>query len=190
MPTPEIANALQDSVSLSGAFYESHVTQWVDGTRDLSTLQREPQAQIGKDIDNTALLTRPDAASTQIGNIVNVQLNTLDQARITWQGEVWPGQYMEWDIAREENHSGDQAPQQNGTPAAPSWHSVVRFNFEHLGSVAASIRLVGNQIHMQIRSDNESTTNALRSRGSELADSMAAAGTSLDSFIVKRDASS
>jgi hypothetical protein len=43
---------------------------------------------------------------------------------------------------------------------------------------------------MQIRSDNESTTNALRSRGSELADSMAAAGTSLDSFIVKRDASS
>jgi hypothetical protein len=185
MPTAEIAHALQDSLSLSGAFYESHVTQWVDGTRDLSELQREPQAQIGKDIDNTTLLTRPDAASTQIGNIVNVQLNTLDQQRITWQGEAWPGQPMEWDIARDD--SGDRTPQPDGTPAPPSWQSVVRFNFEHLGTVAASIRLVGNQIHMQIRSDRESTTNALRSHGSELADSMAAAGTSLDSLTVKRD---
>jgi flagellar hook-length control protein FliK len=185
MPTAEIAHALQDSLSLSGAFYESHVAQWVDGTRDLSALQREPQAQLGKDIDNTALLTRPDAASTQIGNIVNVQLNTLDQQRITWQGEAWPGQHMEWDIARDD--SGDQTPQPDGTPPPPSWQSVVRFNFEHLGTVAASIRLVGNQIHMQIRSDRESTTNALRSHGSELADSMAAAGTSLDSLTVKRD---
>ncbi|HWZ46966.1 MAG TPA: flagellar hook-length control protein FliK [Herbaspirillum sp.] len=184
MPTPEIATALQNSVSLSGAFYESHVAQWVDGTRTLADLQHEPQAQIGHAIDNTALLTRPDAASTQIGNIVNVQLNTLDQQRITWQGEVWPGQHMQWDIARD---NSDHTPQPDGQEAPPSWQSVVRFNFEHLGTVAASIRLVGNQIHMQIRANNESATNALRSHGSELIDSMAAAGSSLDSLIVKRE---
>ncbi|MDB5989723.1 MAG: flagellar hook-length control protein FliK [Herbaspirillum sp.] len=184
MPTPQIANALQNSVSLSGAFYESHVAQWVDGTRALADLQREPQAQIGHAIDNTALLTRPNAASTEIGNIVNVQLNTLDQQRITWQGEVWPGQHMQWDIARD---NSQQTPRPDGQEAQPSWQSVVRFNFEHLGTVAASIRLVGNQIHMQIRTNNESTTNALRSHGSELVDSMAAAGSSLDSLIVKRE---
>jgi hypothetical protein len=184
MPTPEIADALQNSVSLSGAFYESHVAEWVDGTRTLADLQQEPQAQIGKSIDNTALLTRPDAAGTEIGNIVNVQLNTLDQQRITWEGQVWPGQHMQWDIARD---NSDQTPRPDGQEAPPSWHSVVRFNFEHLGTVAASIRLVGSQIHMQIRTNNESTTNALRSHGSELVDSMAAAGSSLDSLIVKRE---
>jgi flagellar hook-length control protein FliK len=91
---------------------------------------------------------------------------------------------MQWDIARDDS---DQTPQPDNQQAQPSWHSVVRFNFEHLGTVAASIRLVGNQIHMQIRTNNESTTNALRSHGNELIDSMAAAGSSLDSLIVKRE---
>jgi hypothetical protein len=186
MPTPQIAGALHDSVAFSGIFYESHVTEWVDGKRDLATLQREPQAQIAaKAADNATLLTRPDAAATDIGKIVNMQLNTLDQARIAWQGEVWPGQHMEWEIARDD--SDRQNAQEEGREAVPSWQSVVRFNFEHLGSVAASIRLVGDQIHMQIRADNETATAALRSHGGELADSMAAAGSSLDSLIVKRD---
>jgi hypothetical protein len=185
MPTPHIAAALHDSVALSGVFYESHITEWVDGKRNLADLLREPQAQIGKSDDNAGLLTRADAGSTEIGKIVNAQLSTLDQPRITWQGEVWPGQRMEWDIARDD--SGQQNAQDDGREAVPSWQSVVRFNFEHLGTVAASIRLVGNQIHMQIRTNNEGATDALRLHGTELADSMAAAGSSLDSLIVKRE---
>jgi hypothetical protein len=185
MPTPQIAAALRDSVALSGVFYESHVTEWVDGKRNLAELQREPQAQIGKTIDNTGLLTRSDAGSTEIGKIVNAQLSTLDQPRITWHGEVWPSQRMEWDISRDD--SDQQQAQQENREAVPTWQSVVRFNFEHLGAVSASIRLVGDQIHMQIRTNNEGANEALRLHGSELADSMAAAGTALDSLIVKRE---
>jgi hypothetical protein len=187
MPTAQIANALHDSVAFSGVFYESHVTEWVDGKRDLADLQREPQAQIGKSIDSAGLLTRPDAASTDIGKIVNMQLTTLDQQRLSWQGEVWPGQNMEWEISRGDSQQQGQDQQQGGKDATPTWQSVVRFNFEHLGTVAASIRLVGNQIHMQIRTNNDSANEALRTHGSELADSMAAAGSSLDSLIVKRE---
>ncbi|HEY4074610.1 MAG TPA: flagellar hook-length control protein FliK [Herbaspirillum sp.] len=188
MPAAQIADALHDSVAFSGVFYESHVTEWVDGKRDLAALQREPQAQLGKSIDNTGLLTRPDAASTDIGKIVNMQLTTLDQQRVNWQGEVWPGQNMEWEISRDDSQTqGQEQQQQGGTEATPTWQSVVRFNFEHLGTVAASIRLIGNQIHMQIRTNNDSANEALRMHGSELADSMAAAGSSLDSLIVKRE---
>jgi hypothetical protein len=187
MPTAQIANALHDSVAFSGVFYESHVTEWVDGKRDLADLQREPQAQIGKSIDSAGLLTRPDAASTDIGKIVNMQLTTLDQQRVAWQGEVWPGQNMEWEISRDDSQQPGQEQQQGGKEATPTWQSVVRFNFEHLGTVAASIRLVGDQIHMQIRTNNDSASEALRTHGSELADSMAAAGSSLDSLIVKRE---
>jgi hypothetical protein len=188
MPAAQIADALHDSVAFSGVFYESHVTEWVDGKRDLAALQREPQAQLGKSIDNTGLLTRPDAASTDIGKIVNMQLTTLDQQRVNWQGEVWPGQNMEWEISRDDSQTqGQEQQQQGGTETTPTWQSVVRFNFEHLGTVAASIRLIGNQIHMQIRTNNDSANEALRMHGSELADSMAAAGSSLDSLIVKRE---
>ncbi|HEY4318447.1 MAG TPA: flagellar hook-length control protein FliK [Herbaspirillum sp.] len=185
MPTSHIAAALKDSVALSGVFYESHVTEWVDGKRNLAELQREPQAQIGKAADNAGLLSRADAGSTEIGKIVNAQLSTLDQPRITWQGEVWPGQHMEWDIARDDS-DGQQA-QQEGREAVPTWQSVVRFNFERLGTVSASIRLVGDQIHMQVRTGSDGANEALRLHGSELADSMAAAGTALNSLIVKRD---
>lgn len=187
MPGQQIAAALHDSVALSGVFYESHVTEWVDGKRNLSDLQREPQAQIAKAADNAGLLTRADAASTEIGKIVNAQLGTLDQQRITWQGEAWPGQKMEWEISRDNGESdGDQA-RGDGREALPTWQSVVRFNFEHLGAVSASIRLVGDQIHMQVRTGNDSVNEALRRHSGELADSMAAAGSSLNSLIVKRD---
>ncbi|RXZ32820.1 flagellar hook-length control protein FliK [Oxalobacteraceae bacterium CAVE-383] len=185
MPTREIAAALHDSVALSGVFYESHVTEWVDGKRNLADLQREPQAQIGKSADNAGLLTRADAASTEIGKIVNAQLSTLDQPRITWQGEIWPGQRMEWEISRDDSER--QQPRDDGSEPPPTWQSVVRFNFEHLGPVSASIRLIGDQIHMQLRTSNDGANEALRLHGSELADSMAAAGSSLDSLIVKRE---
>lgn len=186
MPANQIATALHDSVALSGVFYESHVTEWVDGKRNLADLQREPQAQIAKAVDNAGLLTRPDAASTEIGKIVNAQLSTLDQQRITWQGEVWPGQRMEWDISRHDGEA-DQQAQSEGREPLPTWQSVVRFNFEHLGKVSASILLIGDQIHMQVRTGSDSINNALRQRSGELADSMTAAGSPLDSLIIKRD---
>jgi flagellar hook-length control protein FliK len=183
MPTPQIASALHDSVAFSGVFYESHITEWANGKRNLSELQREPQAQIVKSLGNTDPLTRSDAVNTELGKIVNMQLNALDQQRIYWQGEVWPGQHMEWEIARDH---GDQSARQGDNEAA-AWHSVVRFNFERLGTVAASIRLVGDQIHMQIRADNENATRALRQHGGELADSLATAGSPLDSLSVTQD---
>ncbi len=186
--TPQLANALRDSVALSGAFYESHVAEWADGKRPVTELLKEPQAQLGQQTQASgvsSLLNTTDPANTQLGQLINLQLNALEQQRIVWHGEVWPGQQMEWEINR---HSPDQQ-QQNAQEDefAPSWHSVVRFNFEHLGSVSASIRLIGQQIHMQVRTANDVTAAALRANGSMLSEAMEAAGSSLDSLIVKRD---
>jgi hypothetical protein len=185
--TPQLAGALRDSVTLSGAFYESHVAEWADGKRPMTELLKEPQAQLSQQTQTgvSSLLNSSDPANTQMGQLINLQLNALEQQRIVWHGEVWPGQQMEWEINRD-----SPEPQQQNAPEdehAPSWHSVVRFNFEHLGSVSASIRLIGQQIHMQVRTDNDVTAAALRANGSMLADSMEAAGSSLDSLIVKRD---
>ena len=90
---------------------------------------------------------------------------------------------MEWDISQE--HRQENGAQEDET--APTWHSVVRFNFEHLGAVSASIRLVGQQIHMQVSTSNDNAAAALRANGNLLTEAMSAAGTSLDSLIVKQD---
>lgn len=92
---------------------------------------------------------------------------------------------MEWEINQEH---GQDSPKQGATDDenAPTWHSVVRFNFAHLGSVSASIRLIGQQIHVQVKADNDAATAALRGNTGLFANAMAAAGTSLDSLIVKQ----
>lgn len=182
--TTQLAGALHDGITLSGVFYESHVAAWSEGKRPVTELLKEPQAQLGpKTSAASDLLTSNDPAHTQLGQIINLQLNALEQHRITWQGEVWPGQTMQWDISQEQQ-------QQNGTQddeTAPTWHSVVRFNFEHLGAVSASIRLVGQQIHMQVSTSNDNAAAALRANGNLLTEAMSAAGTALDSLIVKQD---
>ncbi|MFJ9535294.1 flagellar hook-length control protein FliK [Herbaspirillum sp. NPDC101396] len=185
--TPQLADALRDSVALSGAFYESHVAEWADGKRPMAELLKEPQAQLAQQTQSgvASLLNTTDPANTQMGQLINLQLNALEQQRIVWHGEVWPGQQMEWEIHRDSPDQQQQAPQED--EHAPSWHSVVRFNFEHLGAVSASIRLIGQQIHMQVRTDNDVTAAALRANGRMLSESMEAAGSSLDSLIVKRD---
>lgn len=182
--TTQLAGALHDGVTLSGVFYESHVAAWSEGKRPVAELLKEPQAQLGPKTGAASdLLTSNDPAHTQLGQIINLQLNALEQHRITWQGEVWPGQHMEWDISQEQQQQN--GAQEDGT--APTWHSVVRFNFEHLGAVSASIRLVGQQIHMQVSTSNDNAAAALRANGNLLTEAMSAAGTSLDSLIVKQD---
>ncbi|WP_408165734.1 flagellar hook-length control protein FliK [Herbaspirillum rhizosphaerae] len=186
--TSQLAGALHDSIALSGTFYESHVAAWAEGRRPLSELQKEPQAQLAQQVQSSStsdLLNSADPAHTQLGQIINLQLNALEQQRLAWHGEVWPGQHMEWEVNRDTSES----PQQNEPDSGPtpSWHSVVRFNFANLGSVSASIHLIGQQIHMQVRTDSDVTAAALRANGSMLSDAMAAAGSSLDSLIVKRD---
>jgi hypothetical protein len=197
--TTQLAVALHDSIALSGVFYESHVTAWAEGKRPLTLLQREPQAQLEQpsqvlpglpglpaQTSTTDLLNSSDPFHTQLGQIVNLQLNALEQQRIAWNGEVWPGQTMSWEIHKDASHTPNQGSQDDTTE--PTWHSLMRFNFEHLGSVSASIRLVGQQIHMQLRTDTDVAATALRNHGRALSDAMEAAGSSLDSLIVKRDA--
>lgn len=43
-----LASALARQVGQSGLFYESHLGQWLNGTRALDSLMREPQAMLGR----------------------------------------------------------------------------------------------------------------------------------------------
>ncbi|MDP2025188.1 flagellar hook-length control protein FliK [Sulfuriferula sp.] len=188
--TPQIAVALHDTLSLSGLFYEAHVREWANGNRSLPELMREPQAQAGQALladlspalqaDPTAVLPRPDANSTALTQLINQQLNTLEQQRVLWRGEAWPGQPMEWEV-------GEDTPDGSSHDMPPSWHSKVRFELPTLGTVAATIRLTGDRLHIQIHADTEPSAVSLRAHGAQLSAALDAAGIPLDSLIVKQD---
>jgi len=166
-----IAAALQQGMEKSGLFYESHVAEWAQGTRAQAELAAEPQAR--------GMAPPADPATAQL---INLQLNAHEQARVAWQGQLWPGQEMRWEIARDapDGGAGGHADEDG---ASNSWQSSLTLRFGQLGEVAAKVVLSGGQLH--IRLDAPAATKALLEAGSErLGDALAAAGTPLNTLAI------
>ena len=237
MMQPEtLASALHESVELSGLFYESHMHEWISGSRPLPELKREPQAQLpasppkppthpaqhelarldltklaagmkelgdGANVLMTlirqaqdqaqapnappvdaAVISQPQQSLPDVAPeaalIIHQQLNTLEHQQVQWTGELWPGQHMEWEITEDKQHSHScETPE-------PSWSSKVRFRLPALGEISAVVRLVGDRVHVQIDTADDSVADTLRAHGIALAAALSAAGSPLDSFLVKR----
>ncbi|NGZ84343.1 flagellar hook-length control protein FliK [Duganella sp. SAP-35] len=181
--TAELAQKLQNSISQSGLFYESHVTQWVKGERTLPELMREPQMQrLAQGGDNAARAAAngPDLSAAQM---INQQLHTQEQGRVQWQGQAWPGQPMQWEIRREQR---DGRKDEGGADAEPEqvWRSGVRFRFPALGTVSASVTLIGGQVHIQVQTGSDDTAVTLRAYAGALEAAMEAAGAPLSSLSI------
>lgn len=127
------------------------------------------------------------ALSPEAARIVNLQLHTLEQQQLRWQGELWPGQRMDWEI-REDKDGADGADGKEAQQS--SWTSVVRFQLPALGEVTATLRLTGDRVGVSIGTASEDSAAALRARNHLLADALEAAGSPLESFQVKRDETS
>jgi hypothetical protein len=125
---------------------------------------------------------RAETLDSESVRMISLQLDTLEQQRVVWQGELWPGQLMEWEVTKD-------APHSKVADAERSWQSVVRFELPTLGAVAASIRLTDGRLQVQVRAAYEGTALLLRAHGDELATALDAAGSPLDLLTVKRDES-
>ena len=206
----KLAQAMQNTIERSGLFYESHLNQWVNGTRSLDELMLEPQAQVGKELAASALfnnaktdtslidmmraleaaqvnnsqaatsLSQAASLNNETARLISLQLAALEQRRVTWQGELWPGQKFEWDVTEEK-------PEQESDEQGRSWRSTVRFDMPTLGTIAASIHLANGRVQVQINTTTESAATRLRANGGKLASALDAAGSPLDSLTVKRN---
>ncbi|MET3130585.1 hypothetical protein AAKU55_000842 [Oxalobacteraceae bacterium GrIS 1.11] len=177
-PDPaRLAQSLHDAVGASGLFYESHVAEWADGKRSLPDLMREPQM---RQTGDARALPGADPAAAQL---INQQLHTQEQARVLWQGEVWPGQQMEWEINKD---APDDAQEPADDEPAPAWRSGMRFQFPQLGAVAATLVLRQGGLQIHLLSGSEASGGALRAHAAELENALAAAGVPLAALTIGR----
>ncbi|HZX28831.1 MAG TPA: flagellar hook-length control protein FliK [Telluria sp.] len=174
----ELAQSLRQAVDGSGLFYESHLKEWEAGERSLAQLAREPQLQ-GKAEGAPVRSGQPVDPATAA--FVNNQLAAQEQGRIVWQGPLWPGQHMEWDIQRD-------AQEQQGAPgqdeAATPWRSGLRLSFPLLGDIAATVVLHQGQARIQVEAGPDAGA-LLRSYARQLDDALAAAGTPLAALDIR-----
>lgn len=218
-PAPQLASALQQTLTYSGLFYESHVQQWANGERPLTDLLREPQARGSTASPGAAAAMRltdlpPDVVENRrnlldyfgaaplqsagpasgaagmdpaAAQMVGLQLQTLEQQRVHWHGELWPGQAMEWEVRRSDDEASGSRLDASGSDRE-QWQSVVRFSLPSLGIVAATIDLRGDRVQIQVRTASDSTAAALRLHGARLAGALEAAGSPLDALTIRREA--
>ncbi len=114
----------------------------------------------------------------QLQPIVQQQLEALATQNFAWQGQVWPGQDMRWEIEEDgQRDTGEEG-------AATAWATRLRLQLPHLGDVEAQIRLHGNQLSIGIRSTNDEGESRLRQSGEALRLQLEAVGLTLSAYSV------
>jgi hypothetical protein len=112
--------------------------------------------------------------------IVRQQIETLEQQRVVWHGEVWPGQPMDWEIV-DERGSGTHAD----GGAAHDWSTSVALDLPSLGQVAIDLKLGANGLSLALVANTPGTEAAMRTRAPELAGALEAAGLRLRALTVR-----
>ena len=111
--------------------------------------------------------------------LVQQQLEALATQNFSWQGQVWPGQEMRWEI---EEDAGRNAAGDDETAAR--WATQLHLTLPHLGQVDAKIRLQGNEISLSMTAGSEETRALMRASGIALRSQLGEAGITLSSMGV------
>ena len=188
-----LASRLSTALEQSGLFYESHQARWLAGKLDTAALMQEPQgrspmppATPAAAPGGTETITTPRAANEGLAPIperllplVHQQLDAVATQNFVWQGQVWPGQTMEWEIEdpAADGRSGDE-PDEN-------WTSTLRLTLPRLGGVEARLHLTPAGVAMRLIADSDTTRQALAAAETRLADALAATDVPLTGLVAE-----
>jgi len=130
------------------------------------------------------VLSNPGSAQEpvhpQTAPLVQQQLETLDQRQLLWQGQVWPGQEMRWQIEEREAREGEQDSERE-------WQTRLDLSLPHLGQVSALLKFTPQGIRIDLTAPVSETVQALKSAGPLLNQGMERAGLRLLDMRVETD---
>lgn len=146
------AQALKQSVSKTGLFYESHLQALAQGEQNLDSLLEQPQ--------NTQKQLLP--------TLVSQQLSLLESQKFSWSGEIWPGQVMQLDIApvSEDNSHADE--QTNSEEESAPIESSLSLHLPLLGDIAVKLRMNGDQLAVQVQAAEADARAVMQSQQARL----------------------
>jgi hypothetical protein len=158
-------------------FYEAHQAQWVDETRPLAALLREPQAQLrplAGDETDTLSHDLPQLKELPVHRdaltMVRQQLETLETRQIIWQGTLWPGQTIEWQVGEE------SAQAASGGEEEQAWRSRLKLSLPRLGGIDATLIVTTRGVRISVRAGDADSAAMLDDNRASLHSALAAAG--------------
>ncbi len=139
---------------------------------------------------NTPINTPANASANDIQNsnsnpvltqLVQHQLQTLENGQILWQGQVWPGQTMQWQI------ENDQSPSPQGSAQeSAGWKSQMLLDMPMLGQMNIQIGIVGKQVRIAIHTDSSQACATLSSQQTGLLTQLNTVGLKLDHLQIQQ----
>jgi len=132
-----------------------------------------------------AVQNQTQTVAPQAQPIVQQQLDALATQNFSWQGQVWPGQDMRWEIDEDAAQNG-----QDEDETASKWTTRLHLTLPNLGEVDAQVRLNGNQITLVMSAGSEETRALMRAASFDLRSQLDDAGLTLASMGVSAPAES
>ena len=163
-----IAHDLKNAVSKSGLFYESHLSDLMQSNQSLASIKQEPQNQ----------------TNSPIANLMSQQLAILENQRMSWHGDVWPGQQMDWDVFERDEQS--KQPSESQEVNARPIFSEMTLHLPNLGKVTARISLAEGRMRVNILANQPETLNILNAKKINLAEAIGKNGQQLDALTIVR----
>jgi hypothetical protein len=163
-----VAHDLQQAVARSGLFYESHLQEFTQGKVTLNQLKHEPQNQAG---------FSPATHMFQ-------QLAVLENQRLSWHGEIWPGQMMTWDVYEQHQSKQSNEHEWNEPEQSRPIASELTIDFPSLGKVTAKLSIVNGHIRIGLIGEQTQTLQAMQKQKHQLAEALTKNGQQLDALTV------
>ena len=167
----QLAAELRQAISGSGLFYEAHLAEFTQGRRPLDDVLQEVQ-------------TREQYPP---GNLLVKQLGILENQRLLWHGEIWPGQTMDWRIDAEREHSDPQRSAEE--PDARPLSTTLSLQLPRLGHVSARIDFAHGTVRVSLSAAQAVTAEVLQQAGPALVGALGTRTQQAASFAVVREES-
>jgi hypothetical protein len=112
--------------------------------------------------------------------IVQQQLDGLANQNFAWQGQVWPGQQMQWEI-------GENPANPRGQDAEiAQWQTRLKLSLPMLGGIDATLQLRPNgEVGISINTDSPASEAQLKEHASQLRSQFESAGLSLSKLFIQ-----
>lgn len=169
LPTPSIATTATVNVTPEAKTTEPPPPPILTSTTPPAAHRTEEPAQ------TNSLIPR------ELTPIVQQQLDALATQNYAWQGQIWPGQQMQWEIS---GNPDDARSAEDET--AGRWQTRLKLSLPILGGIDTVLRLrAGGEVEITMTADSESSEARLRDSAGSLRGQMEAAGLKLTQLIVQ-----
>lgn len=128
--------------------------------------------------DGTGKAASSRSVAEPLMPMVQRQLDTLATHQMSWQGQVWPGVQMQWDIFDPEEYASRQQDGEDDD-SAKFWRSALRLSMPNLGNVEVQLVLSPQGLKVSIDTDSQASADDIRGAGPNLQESLEASGVHL-----------